>query len=516
MILTSPTGSNIEIWLSQETIAKGGGSFIPADDIWKPDSTANSSNIAAAKYAVQEPMRPWLTAALVYYAKERSARTLKSITYVLSRCGASRIDVLSEADVLAMRNRFSHGEFSILRVFLKLWCEDYLLDVHPSERLIKALYEIKSNDVNRPCPVESMDPDKGPFTLFEMQSLFDWANDAYANNKISIEKFAYIRLLIATGARTRQIQQLVFGDIANIDNESTLKMPKAKNRGFEYRNSFQFYKLAPDLYGFLIGYQKITLQHLQSEQPDVDWIKAISNVPLFRAKGTGSGRVIIIDVPGLRKLEDSPQEEFHKPDYSMKALLRGFKSNHYFPISERTAKRIHLGSHRFRHTLGTDMSRMGFGPHAIAQALGHKNIRNVGRYIKTSPEMGKRIEDKIKSELSLVVNAFQGRIVECKDEATNGSYSNKTIRGQQGAIATCGATGDCHLDAPTACYTCSKFQPWVEGPHEKVLERLQVRQQRAVDAAGQGSDTAISFDRSILAVMQVIDKINIMKEEAID
>ncbi|MDI5934659.1 site-specific integrase [Halomonas kalidii] len=514
MILTSPTESNIEMWLNQEMIAKNGGAFRPEDDKWRPDLTCRSANVAEAKCAVQEAARPWLVAALAYYAKVKSARTLNKMTGILRQCAASGLNVLDEADAIAIRNKLRKGQFSILRVFLKEWREDYLLAVCPSEQVVTILYELTSKNIRGPCPVESMNPRVGPFTVLETQSLFDWANDAYTNGRISLERLVYIRLLIATGARKRQIQQLVFGDITNTVDGPTLWMPKAKQKGFEYRNSFQSFKLATDLYQLLLSYQNLTFQCLQSERPGVDWVMALSHVPLFRAKGKSSGRCVIIDDRDLRRLEVGPQEKFHKQDRTMSALLEGLEKDAAFPVSERTGEKIHLASHRFRHTLGTDMSRMGYGAHAIASALCHKSIASVGRYIKTSPEMSKRIDDKMKTQMALVVNAFQGRLVEGADNAINGLYPNKTIRGQTDAIATCGASGGCHLDAPVACYTCSKFQPWIEGAHEEVLKHLQLRQQRAIEAAGQNSDAAISFDRSILAVIQVINQINDKKRQS--
>ncbi|UYG06863.1 site-specific integrase [Halomonas sp. M4R1S46] len=508
MILTTPTKNNIDVWLHQEMIAMGGGAFKPADDWWRPDPTAQSANIAEAKFAVPEAMRSWLAAALAYYAKDNSARTLKQLAYVLGRCADLGVDVLDEADAIAIRNRLGKSEFSVLRVFLKRWREEYLLAVCPSEQVIKALYALKPKNTSGPCPVESMNPVKGPFTVRETQALFDWSNDAYANGRISIERFLYIRLLIATGARSRQLQQLVFGDLHNASEGPLLRIPKAKQKGFEYRNSFQTCKLAKDLYSLLVSYQSLTLNCLQADRPGVDWEKALPHVPIFRSKGKKFVHTVIINDPDLHLLEAGPQEKFHKHDGSMKALLYGLETDPAFPISERTGERIHLGPHRFRYTLGTDMSRMGFSQHTVALALGHKSIRSVSRYIKVSPEMGKRIDDKMKKELSLVVNAFKGKLVESAAEAVNGSYPNKTIRGQSSGIATCGASGGCHLDAPVACYTCSKFQPWIEGPHEEVLERLKLRQQRAIDAAGQDSNVAMSFDGPILAVMQVIHQVN--------
>lgn len=507
MISTSPTKLDIEAWLSQEMIAKGGGVFTPADDWWRPDRTAVAANVGEAKYAVQEAARPWLIAALAYYAKEKAARSLKLLTYVLTICAGAGLDVLNDTHALAIRNRLSKSDFSSLRAFLKYWREEYLLAVCPSEQVIMALYDLKPSGISRPCPVESMDPTRGPFTTLETQALFDWVNDAYSNDRLTIERFIYIRLLIATGCRIRQIQQLVFGDIDYYSNPPVINMPKAKQNEFEYRSSFQSFALAPDLYNILRVFQRVTLQSLNDERLGVNWNKALPNVPLFRTKG-GDKSVVIVDDSDLYLLEKGPNEKFHKHDGSMKALLWGLHNDPGFPVSERTGEKIHLGSHRFRHTLATDMSRMGYGPHAIAYALTHKGVGTVGRYIKTSPELAKRIDDKMKSQLSLVINAFQGRLIYDPAEAINSDNVNKRIRSQSGVIATCGASGGCHLDAPVSCYTCSKFQPWREGPHEEVLERLKLRQQRAIEATGKNSDAAVSFDRPILAVMHVINKIN--------
>ncbi|WP_199456787.1 MULTISPECIES: tyrosine-type recombinase/integrase [unclassified Marinobacter] len=513
MFLEKPIKSNIEEWLNQEMTAKGGGKFTPSDDLWRPDPTATSANVGKAKWAVNEDSQAWLIAALSYYAKEMSARRMTHMTYLLKRCAGWGLNVLDEGDALVLRNSLSASEFTSLRAFLKRWREKYGLAICPSERLIAVLYALRPNDSSGPCPVESMDPVKGPFTVLETQSIFDWVNDAYADGRVSIERFVYVRLLLATGARRRQIQQLVFGDVTNNAIEGpTLRMPKAKQRGFEYRNSFVLFNLAPDLHKVLLNYQLLTLQGLQREQPEVDWDKALPNVPMFRAKGSDNKFGEICDDPDLHLLESGPVEKFHKQDGSMKALLSNLTRDLAFPISERTGDSISLTSHRFRYTLGTDMSRMGYGPHAIASAMSHKNIRCVGRYMKTSPEMGRRVDDKIKAEMALVVNAFQGRLVSSATEAINGTDPNKVIWSQSGPMAFCGSSGGCHLDAPVACYTCSKFQPWVDGPHEEVLKRLQLRQQRAIDAAGQSSDWAISFDRPILAVLGVIHQISDLKK----
>ena len=508
MIVTKPKESDIDTWLDQPMIAKGGGEFVPSDDRWRPDPTANSGNIARAKKAVPKEYEQWLVVALAFLAKERSARALVDLVWALKACGDSALNVLDASNAIGIRNRLTRTTFFSLRRFLRYW-QNLELDVGPNGDVVAALFELKPKPLPQ-CPVESLNPTIGPYTQLEFKAIFDWVNGAFTDGKIVWERFVYIRLLIATGARQRQIQQLVFGDVSSKRQKWMLQMPKAKLKAFEYRGAFQEVVLSQDLYDILSHYKNYVLQNLKGEHPEVDWTLALPNVPLFRAVGkpSGWGKIpMIIDDPELNQLEIAPQEKFHKQDGSMKIMLRGHEERIGFPVSERTQEVIHLGAHRFRYTLGTDMAREGYGPYAIAAALGHSGTKAVGRYIKTSPQMGKRLDDKMKTALALVVNAFQGQIISKSDGANKSSMVNKTIRGGTAAIATCASGGGCQLDTPIACYTCTKFQPWVEADHEEVLQRLQARQQRA------GSDTekAISFDRPIMAVVQVIDQINKLK-----
>lgn len=508
MVLTKPKKGDIAEWLDQVMVAKGGGTFVPSDDRWRPDPTAESANISGAKKAVPKDAQQWLVVALAFLAKEKSARALNDLAWALKRCGEFDLDVLDTSNAIKVRDILTRTTFSSLRVFLRYW-HGLELSVRPNGDVITEYFELKPKPPSQ-CPVESLNPILGPYTQLELKALFEWVNAAVADGTISWERFVYIRLLIATGARQRQIQQLVFGDIRSGSQKPALQMPKAKQRTFEYRSDFQTITLSQDLHGILSQYKDHVLQRLRMERPQVDWVLALPNVPLFRSVGKPSGwgqTPVIIDDPDLHHLEIAPQEKFHKQDGSMKVLLKDHEKGVGFPVSERTKEPVHLSAHRFRYTLGTDMAREGYGPHAIASALGHSGIKTVGRYIKTSPKMGKRLDDKMKDALALVVNAFQGQIIPEPDAAKKISLANKAIRGGTNTIATCGSKSGCQLDAPVACYTCSKFQPWLEANHEEVLQRLQARQQRA----GSDIEKAISFDRPILAVKQVIDQINRLK-----
>lgn len=507
IIRTKPTANDISEWLQQKAIAKGGGIFRPSSSKWRPDPTTYSANIAEAKKAVSEFYQPWLIVALVFRAKEISARALCRLSGTLKLCADNNLNILDIKDVILVHQKLDRTQHSILRSFLKYWV-NLELDVSPSSDVVDSHYQLKPKSRSR-CPVESMDPEKGPYTELEVKSLFDWVNDSFSHGNMDITSFILLRMLILTGSRRRQIQQLVFGDILLDGREYYINMPKAKSKSVEFRGDFQRIVIPDDDLRILLSYKRHTIEYLEEKRPGFDWNRVVDNIPLFRVT-RGEYSLLGANETDLVSLSNSPNVNFHMSDASMKGCLLRLNKSADIPISERTGKRIHLSSHRFRYTLGTDMAREGYTAHAIARALSHTNIRSVGRYIKTSPEMGKRLSEKMKSELSLVVNAFQGVIIPAPSEMERQEKRDKVIRGGAKEIATCGSMQGCHLDAPVACYTCSKFQPWIDAPHEEVLKRLEDRQRKASEGAF-GNNSYISFERPILAVKQVIDSIKDIK-----
>ncbi|HEY2606133.1 MAG TPA: site-specific integrase, partial [Paraburkholderia sp.] len=60
-------------------------------------------------------------------------------------------------------------------------------------------------------------------------------------------------------------------------------------------------------------------------------------------------------------------------------------------------------------------------------------------------------------------------------------------------------------------YTCNSFEPWLDGPHEQVLEYLIVERERLI-AAGDARIASIN-DRTILAVAEVIQLCEAARDE---
>jgi len=115
-----------------------------------------------------------------------------------------------------------------------------------------------------------------------------------------------------------------------------------------------------------------------------------------------------------------------------------------------------------------------------------------------------------------LAQAFAGTLVDSEKDAVNGEKKNKRIRFSDEdhdiSLATCGEHGYCSEYAPVACYTCSLFQPWTDAPHEVVLNFLLTERDRIAEVTNDARVTTAQ-DRSILAVMEVIKKCDIRKQE---
>ena len=78
------------------------------------------------------------------------------------------------------------------------------------------------------------------------------------------------------------------------------------------------------------------------------------------------------------------------------------------------------------------------------------------------------------------------------------------------SVGGCGNYGFCGASVPIPCYRCSKFRPWVYGPHVEVLDRLleRQRQESNIPLVGQGRIliSPLNLDKEITAVRNVITR----------
>jgi len=339
------------------------------------------------------------------------------------------------------------------------------------------------------------------------------ANGAYIINDVRLlsnplvdaEKYLYLRLQMIYGQRGVQVRMFVFDDFMKTDQGCKIRIFWAKQQGDDagWREKSEIFNLDDDLYNVVQGFKAITLARLWREYPQrADWDKAIKHVPLFRRKLEDRGRrndlPVLIDLPSQKALEVAPQEEFHVLRKTAANWFERLERADGFPISHRTHQPLIITrGHRFRHTLGTDLSNAGLDEWGMAHALLQKDTRSVRKYRSVSAELMNLIDEKMSDHLALVVNAFTGTIVSDRASAKNGDRADRQIED----LAVCGADAVCQLDAPFTCYGCGKFQPLVDADHSAALERLERRRAQTIAT---DKTTGVLWDRAILACRKVI------------
>ena len=519
--LKAPTEDTLDEWLATPRPARCGEPFTPSKPMWNPDKLAQGAvNWQAAQVSVSSDWQRWLHAALAYRMSELTQGTLMALASVLSRAGQLGLNIMNENHLIDLRERFSNSEFGALVSFIVFWqgCES--LEKRPSLALAVAYAELPRKKKSTNDPVLSLDPEKGPFTQAEQDALYQWLHERFCHHALDPEHYLYLRLLMIYGQRGIQMRMMVFDDFIQSEQGCKVKLFWAKqkdNNDVGFRAKSELFVLSEDLYELIQHYKAIILARLKREYPDrADWDKAIKYVPLFRRKFEGrlsfgidiNTNPVLLDSPNMKTLEDSPHASFHVPFGGVKSWLSRIERMPGFPVSPRTHQPLKISSsHRFRYTLGTDLSNAGLDEWAIAKALMHKYIYTVRRYRAVSAELMELIDEKMSDHLALVVSAFSGSIVRDRASAVNGHLVDRQIEN----LAVCGANTVCHLDAPFSCYACPKFQPLLDADHRASLERMERRRAQTLPV---DKTTGVVWDRAILACRKVILDCKVLHETA--
>lgn len=131
----------------------------------------------------------------------------------------------------------------------------------------------------------------------------------------------------------------------------------------------------------------------------------------------------------------------------------------------------------FRHHLGQSLADQGAPPAIIADRLGHSTEVAARAYITATPNIAKiktRALGENETYKYLMDALMTGSIMRREDIDDEASV----VRGTVGShyivgIGACDVKGSCRSNPIYACYTCRKFHPFVDGPHDQVVEALQ-------------------------------------------
>ena len=507
--LKAPTQDTLDEWLNTPRLARCGEYFTPSEPVWRPDKLVQSINWQAAIACVTPNWQCWLHTALAYRMAEQAQGSVLASASVLSRAAQAGLNPMNENHLIDLRERFNIVEFSNLLSFMVFWQECESLEQQPSLTLIDAYKGLPKKKQSKNDPVLSLDPEQGPFTQAEQNALHQWLNEQFCHKNLDPERYLYVRLLMIYGQRGVQLRMMVFDDFIQCEQGYKIRIHWAKQRDEDnagFRQESETFNLNEDLYKTVQAYKAIVLASIKKEyRGRADWDKAIKHVPLFRRKFNDSNSCmestevpVMVDDPDHKALEDAPQARFHTIIGTTKSWLERMERMPGFPISPRTHQPLKISrGHRFKHTLGTDLSNAGLDEWSMASALMHKDARCVRKYRQVSAELMALVDKKMTDHLALVVGAFTGTIVKNRASAKNGDRVDRQIED----IAVCDADALCHLDAPFSCYACEKFQPLLDADHGAALERMERRRAQTICT---DKITGTLWDRAILACCKVV------------
>lgn len=514
--LKAPSQNSLSEWLDTPRPAKCGGYFTPSNPRWWPDKSApHAIYWQPAIHCVTADFQPWLHAALAFRMSEVSQGTVMVVSSVLSRAAQAGLNPLDENHLIDLRERFSDSDFSSLASFIRYWEECESLEIRPPKTLTEAYTNLPRKKKTKIDVILSLDPEEGPFIQTEQDALYQWTHEQFCHGNLDTDRYLYLCLAMTYGQRGVQFRMMTFGDFIRDTNGYYIRLFRAKQRGLDagWRVSSELFNLDEDLFNIIELYKANIQAQLEHEYPEVDWHKAIKNVPLFRRKvddiTTHTGPIpTIINKPNLKSLEQAPDASFHAAKKSIHRWLEQIERMPGYPISPRTHQPLKItNAHRFKHTIGTDLSNAGLDEWAIASALMHSKTNTVRKYRAISAELMNLIDTKMSDHLALVVGAFSGSIVKDRKSAVNGDRADRLIED----LAVCGADSICHLDAPFSCYGCIKFQPFLDADHGAALTRLERRREQTIAT---DKTTGVLWDRAILACRKVILDCNSIRAKA--
>lgn len=493
MSLTTELRSStaLTVTLPERVFTRSDSSLDPRDTVWKWTDGPFEARIDFGRYSDRSKIFvPFLKQTLIPFVKryssgyvlnlEREFYTFTSTTGEDFEGAITPQHISNYSAHLSIDNKW---RLSALSLLLRKWLELGLPGVDPTCETY--LLERRIPGGKKGEPVRTRDPVKGPLSEDEYTALHSAVNAAYGRGDLPLWTLLLTRLLLACGGRISQYASL---KICDFDRDSSvLKLPQAKTREKHMRTSFLEFDISPQTAGLLSEY--------------IDGLRAMDHddqSPLFPAS-------LIMPV-GRRESIRSVGDLFYGHCLP-RHLSRSFVQivGEVAPSTPRLDfAPLPVAPKRFRYTFGTRMAEEGASKVLIANRLGHVDLQHVDVYFSASPKVVENIDEAMGAMLAPLAQAFQGRLVENEEHSTHkGAPGSRIIdfRVSPAPVGSCSGKGDgCAFNKPVACYSCFRFEPWLDAPHEKVLRRLEAEREKwSTDER-----MAAVNDEPIQAVKQVI------------
>lgn len=361
-------------------------------------------------------------------------------------------------------------------------------------------------------------PYSGAYSYDEQVDFINWYVNAYTNGEITLTDYALLMALQYTGTRSIQIAHLYHQDIVkkvvNGIEAFNLNMPNAKKRNQGFRDSFRANEAIDDDLVLVLSEQaKLSIKLVESHFNVSLNDKQKHMIPIF---------LNVKELKELRNYDQFLAVQKATPDLlciSMNALNNRLRV--IAALCPLKTKRImldnefgdlHINPRRFRYTHATNLAMQGASAFVIAHELGHEDIQNVGVYTEFNETVAEQIDDALAPALIPLAQAFAGTLIDSEKDAIRANDPRSLTRTNDGLpVGNCGQFGFC-VDGIINCYTCNKFQPWVNAPHEKFLEQvISLREHRR--SLGTEESLLQNFNNTIDAIRVVVSMCEKRKQE---
>jgi integrase len=493
-----------DVEIPRSVITRSGVQFDPSQESWNYRDGVNAVNLHFGELNAPPKLRKALKLVLTWYAEHMSPSHLSNVFerfkhFASTVSLAEEISSFNLINYRATLNGATEWYLGSLSGLLKRWHRMRIPGV--SNDALKYLNIIRIKGNRKGVAVLTMDPDQGRFTDIELEAIRSAIGAAYKKGHIESDAYILAILFIALGPRPIQYAAMKVCDVQALSNSSgntsyIVSVPRAKRREARARSSFKKRTLIPEIGALVLEYANEVRSRFVSVLDDPD------QAPLF---------------PASQAVDNSSAGfEFHRTSDSLRDWFK-YTMKRLEVRSERTGRSMNINATRFRRTLACRAADEGHGELVIAELLDHTDTQNAGVYVEATPGMMERIDRAVALKLAPLAQAFSGTIITDESQARRANDPTSRIRDprfdSKKPVGNCGQFGFCGLLAPVACYTCRSFEPWLDGPHERVLEFLIAERDRLLVQADKR--VASINDRTILAVADVVRRCAEIKGEPI-
>lgn len=463
-------------------LSKAGYEFDINESRWQLDANTSLNLDLFAQFNLVNKFETNLVKMLADYSSEYSSsyvRTIQDTLINLFRTGVK--NEIKEEHIVNFKSKLddtTEYRLGYIRGFILDWEDrDGLTGVSKNAAELLKSMTISGNQTGNAVALNC--PFSGAYTYDEQTDFIHWYVDAYTNDEIDLKEYAFIMALQQTGARPIQISHLYCKDLILKRNSSgvdeyDLHLPAAKKRqGF--RKVFQEKDgIGEDLFLVLSRQAAASITFLEKQFKTKLTDKQRADVPIFINKS---------QISALGSYEAFKNIQQKTPD--LLCMLKQTYSQLVSRIARicplKTARielngeygDLHINARRFRYTHATNLAMTGANKYVIAEELGHAHTGYVGVYTEFTEEVAESLDDALTPSLTPLAQAFSGTLIDSEKQAARANDPRSRIHNNGGnPVGNCGEFGFC-ANGVIHCYTCVKFQPWVNAPHDKVLKSVE-------------------------------------------